>query len=414
MSRSCSPVRPGIEGGDLFLSFSYNRKILFRARAAVELAGEAELLLEMLESAPPEPADLSTFRRAAETEEVERILGARDPERALGELPRISVEMAVGLTWRARVLSTSATSDAHLLCDLAQKACDGLPSAIGGWLGPDLLAILEAARANVFRREERFVESEEAFCRAYELHRKGSCQPALLADYLSLWGSLLLDTGELGRADVAISIAYVLAESDPDCRGKVACKAGIIQGLLGNPQRAGEFFLEAESLVADQDYLRFLRINRALVSAQVGSAEEARRLLEEFEHQPSDSEFLQALVLRIRGLIHRALGEADQAVDLLTLSAAAFEKCGDSQGFALSTLDVARLLLDKGEFERVATLAKGSFDVLSSLGVRGQALVAWMTFRQAAEAESLRSSAVDTFRNRFLELLLKTRFQAVD
>jgi len=228
------------------------------------------------------------------------------------------------------------------------------------------------------------------------------------------WRTIYLFGGLLDRAQIALAIAYPLAEGDTNCRGEVASLSGRLWQVQGDAWKARQFFEEAQGTISDPRYRRFLLLNLALTNAEAGDSDEARRLLGEFQICDGDSEFLHAIALRVRGLVHRSLGEEDLALELLTHSATAFERCGDSQGFALSTLDSARLLLDRGEFQRVAVLAQEAMDVLSLLGVRGEALVAWMTFRQAAEAESLRSSALDGFRRTFLQLLLKSKFQAVD
>ncbi len=99
----------------------------------------------------------------------------------------------------------------------------------------------------------------------------------------------------------------------------------------------------------DDEFLQSLRLKVVRARVEVGSNSEVRQYLGEFRLHPTDAVFLRPQFLRIRGLIDRTLGDEEMAQDLQRRSASAVEKFGDGQGFALSTLDGARLLLERVE-----------------------------------------------------------------
>ncbi len=362
-------------------------------------------LANALARIPQAPGNLDSFRRAAARDDVQSLL-RRSPDPA--DFPQIRLELAFGLAWQARVLSTQNSEAALAAVEQAWEAVLQMPRDLGALVQPDLLGLIESARGNALRREERFAAAGRAFELAYAHLYNGSAYSALLADHLSLWASLLLDVGNLEGAEVALLAASAFSAGDPETRGSVHTKLGLAAMTSGEPAKALEHFLQALARPIEPGFERFLRLNLARAAAESGDVAIARRELERFTLEPQDSPFLRAQVRRVQGLTLAAMGEPP-ALDHLLAARAAFEQCGDAQGYALSTLEAACLALKTGDHARVAKLAAESLDVLTALGIPAQARLAWVTLHQAGQAHALELAVLETFRRGFPRLLLAGR-----
>ncbi len=374
------------------------------------LAGKpADTVLRILEIRPPEAGNLDYFRTSVTSKNVKRWAAAPDPKKTIfrSRLP-IGVQEVYGLVWKARKVSVVDADRALALWAAAWTAVAFLPQDQFALVGAEALCLLEAVRGNALRRQEKFPEAEEAFKSSAAHAVAGPVRAILLAEHLSLWASLLIDLGRLQGARTALSTGRVLADGDEEEQGRICSKLGSVAVVEGDSEAALQWFLKAREL-ASGEAARHLDLNLALATAECGDVLTARHYLAQYRPRPKDSDHRKALVERVSGLVYRALGEPERAMAHLEESVRRFLELGDIQGVALSHLDIARLLLDRGETARVIELAAAAAYNLACLGVHGQPLVAWATVEQAAARSVLCHAALDSLRRKLPTLLLVDR-----
>ncbi|HEX6899315.1 MAG TPA: hypothetical protein VF789_06355 [Thermoanaerobaculia bacterium] len=118
----------------------------------------------------------------------------------------------------------------------------------------------------------------------------------------------------------------------------------------------------------------------ALLVVQVGNppGEHARPLFEQFW-----DDLTQLRLHWVEGKIADRLGKYDEAESILVQLWDEFRARDLSQEVVLVTIDLAQVLVRKGELARAARLAAESYSILRNWGLRQDALAAWMVFQEA-------------------------------
>jgi tetratricopeptide (TPR) repeat protein len=123
----------------------------------------------------------------------------------------------------------------------------------------------------------------------------------------------------------------------------------------------------------------------ALFLTENGQAEEALAVLE--RARPLFEQFWDDLTqLRlhwVEGKIADRLGNFDEAESILIQLWDEFRARDLSQEVVLVTIDLAQVLVKKGDLARAAQLAVESYSILRNWGLRQDALAAWVVFQEA-------------------------------
>jgi len=264
-------------------------------------------------------------------------------------------------------------------------------------------ALVEDARArawghlaNAFRITSDLRRAEEALRKAEEHHRQGGEDAYTGAEILSFTASLRNGQGRYEEAAALIdrSIKVYREARDRHREGKALIQKGTSLSYAG--RHAGAIRLVRQGLAKIDIYeeprlLVFARHNLIGYLNEVGRHKEALRTLAE-----TRGLYLQlgerSSLVRLRwleGKILRDLGRTDEAE--AALREVRDEMIGLSLGLdaALVSLDLAMILLERGDTGELKRLAAEMIPVFESRDDHQKALAAFLLFQKAAEAEQV-------------------------
>jgi tetratricopeptide (TPR) repeat protein len=263
------------------------------------------------------------------------------------------------------------------------------PALIGDKLVADLQAAAWGALGNAKRIASDFEGARRAFNEAWRILENGTGDPIEEARLLSLEASYIKDIGEFETAESALEEAFQLYQKAGDThgQGRILFQMGDVIGYV-DPERGIAHIKKALALVdpSREPWLQmYMQHDLALFLTENGQPEEALAILE--HARPLFKEFWDDLThLRlhwIEGKIAYRLGEHKEAESIFRQLWDEFRTRNLNQEVVLVTIDLAQVLVAKGEPERAAQLAAECYSIMANWGLHKDALAAWLVFQGA-------------------------------
>ncbi len=291
----------------------------------------------------------------------------------------------------ARQASRSEPAEAADIVRLALIVAECLePAVVGGKKRlADLKAASWAALGNALRIADDFDGARQAFNEAWPFLKEGSGAPIEEIRLISLEASYLKDVGDFELAEAALAEALQIARRIGDSReqGHILFQMGEVTGHV-HPERGIAHLRKALALIdggkeprlelyALHDLAIFLCENRQPEEA-LTILEHARPLYQQFQDEVTHL-WLHWLEAKIA---HR-LGHHAEAESIFAQLWEEYRARGLYQEVLLITIELAQVLVEKGEQERAARLAAESFTIMRSWGLHKDALSAWLVFQEA-------------------------------
>ena len=250
--------------------------------------------------------------------------------------------------------------------------------------------------ANCRRIRTDYYEARKAFQKAEVLLAEGSGDRMERARFLDLKASLYVDAGDLAGAEglLAKAIEAYRAAQNSHLEGRSLMKRARLLRRRGAVEEAIRVLQRAAKLieVSQEPGLAFA-LNRNLIAylMEAGRAEEAQRLLPEVRElaQEQGSRLERLRLLWTEGLLCKALGQAQLAIEALKQVREGFIAAEIGNDVALVSLDLATFYLEAGQNNEVRRLAAESVPLFASRGVHRELMMAWTLFREAAERDAV-------------------------
>ena len=290
----------------------------------------------------------------------------------------------------ARWASRTEPAEAVDIVRLAILVADLLdPVLFGERHLADLKAAAWAAHGNALRIADEFEAARHAYNRAWHFLEKGTGDPAQEVRLISLEASYMKDVGDFELAEAALAEALQLARRIGDAheQGRILFQMGDVIGYV-HPEKGIAYIQKALALI---DQPRDPRLELCALHAlavflnesdkpaeALAVLDRARPLYQQFQDDMSQ--------LRLHWLEARItfrLGDLTEAEAILAQLWEEFRARSLYQEVVLVTIDLAQVLVRKGEPERAARLAAESFAVMKGWGLRADALSAWIVFQNA-------------------------------
>jgi tetratricopeptide (TPR) repeat protein len=283
------------------------------------------------------------------------------------------------------------------LAELAVSLSDRLDVGhYGKGLVEDTRARAWAHLGNARRIASDLRQAEEALHTAEEHLLQGDEDSYTAVEILSFKASLRNTQGRFEEAAALLDpvIAVYCEARDRHREGRALIQKGTALSYAGRHAEAIRVVRRGLKRIDAFEEPRLLvsaRHNLIGYLNESGRNEEALRTLEE-----TRGLYLQlgerAHLVRLRwleGKIHRDLGHLDKAEAALREARADLIRHGIALDAALVSLDLAMVLLDRGDAAELKRLALEMVPIFESRDVREEALAAFLLFRQAAEAEQV-------------------------
>jgi tetratricopeptide (TPR) repeat protein len=378
--------------GPLGAPFAPDPRDLRRIRRAAASAGRAAV-----------EATLATLARAWQAREVRRARSRATAELArLRSLPkedrRLLVEEAEEYRSWALCEATCAASekaaadDAREALELAQLALLIAERAAGdeAWRAR-LEGYAWAFLGNAKRVGSDLQGAEDAFARSRARWTTGATAPGPLdvGRLLDLEASLRRDQRQWTEALDLLDRALA-ATRGPEAAGRILLKKAFTCEQMGDCEEAIEALERAAPLIDRNREPRLifaLRFNLAVNLCHLGRYAEAAPLVAAARELAvalrNDLDLLRVLWLEAR--VAAGLGRRTEAAAALRQVRRDFAVRGLAYDAALSTLDLAVVLLDEGRAGEVRALAPEALPIFGSLGLQLEALQALRVFWQAEQ-----------------------------
>ena len=271
------------------------------------------------------------------------------------------------------------------------------PAVVGEKRIADLRAAAWAALGNVMRLASDFEGSRRAFNEAWRISEEGTGEPVEAAHILSLESAYMRDIGEFETAEAALEEALELYQraGDKHQQGRTLLKMGDAIGYI-NPERGLLHIQRGLALIdlakeprldlcAQHDLALFLNDNGQSEEALV-VLDRARPLYKQFP-----DEWTQLRLHWLEGRIARNLGHFVEAESIYKQLWEEFQARGLHHELVLLSIDLAELLVFKGEPKRAAELVEQCYPILKTWGLHSDALAAWLVFRDSLAHHQLGS-----------------------
>ena len=358
-----------------------------------------ESLLEQVEaSANDQMNDLLREIDSAATLFSE-LLAQAEPERAgriRTEVRFHALKLCELLQEKSREAWYSDPATAFELARLAVEVAERLdPAHYGEALVEDTRALAWAHLGNAYRIASDLRHAEEALSRAEE-HRQRGEDELTGAQILSFQASLRISQNRFEEAAVLLDRALLVyrAARDRHLEGRTLIKKGTAFGHVGRTQEAVSLIrrgLSRINLLEEPGLLVTARHNLIWYLNESGHHREALRALESTRTlyrslgQPTHRVRLRWL----EGRILRDLDRLDEAEAALREARSGFVERGIGFDAARVSLDLATVLLKRGQAAELKRLAAEMVPVFESRDVHEEAIAALLLFQRAAEAEEV-------------------------
>jgi tetratricopeptide (TPR) repeat protein len=300
--------------------------------------------------------------------------------------------LAVRLCAASEAAAAHRADQALRLARLAVRLAGEVPDV--GRFRQGLLGYCEPFLGNALRVGGDLPAAREAFARADRLWNEGEGSvPAGLLDRtrrLDLKASLLRQEGK--QAEAIDLIEQALAGSPPEAQGRLLLKKATTLARAGDYELALEVLRQAEPRIdprREPRHLWVLLLNRANCLCLLERYQEAEPLLPLIEALAADlrTELDGVRSLWIRGRVRAGLGLREEAIAALARVRRYFFTESIAFDFALASVELATLYLEKGQTRRAQELATEMMWIFDAQQVHEQALAALALFCQAAGAE---------------------------
>jgi len=303
-----------------------------------------------------------------------------------------SMALARHLAERARAAVFDDPGQAVELGRLAAAMADRLADlGYPAGLAHDTRALAWGALANALRVDSDLIEADRAMAVATGAVREGSGHPLVESEVLSLVGSLRRDQVRYDEARRVLERAVEIyrQHGSPVLHGKALLQLGQILTQDGEPDRAVGMLKEARGILPDEDGRMRLLAGYSLAIAlnAAGRAPEARQRFDalepEYQQHGGDPWMAQRRnwIAAWIAAAHGELGQAERLFRELRQSCAERESAYD---YALATLELACVLLDRGRVDEVGALAEEMVPIFASRRIHRHALAALALFQAAA------------------------------
>ena len=268
---------------------------------------------------------------------------------------------------------------------------------------PEVLVRILGHRGNALRATGRLNEAAVDLGRARKvLDTDKVTDLSIAAELDSLEASLRKDRRELREAERlllrAILLYRLLGETGLRARTEVVlCAVFFHQDRPDEAARTATGALEDLSPKSEPKLYLSARYNLARALEALGEPHKALALLDEDRtlQQAHLGESWKASVAYLSGKIDIALGRSKDAAEKLEAAREVFVAKGLTFDLALVSLELALLLLDRGETARVKQIAQEAFQVFSTQSVHREAFSSLKIFHDAALAETLTVATVE-------------------
>lgn len=249
--------------------------------------------------------------------------------------------------------------------------------------------------ANALRVADRLWEAEAQIERAYQLLTEGTGNASLSLRLRDIRASLLSARHHYPEA------LALLSEIESEHRragnrhgaGRSLLAQASLVAQLGDPDEALRTLERARPLldpVREPDLARIVAHNRLLMLMDAGRCEEALEHLRESEALlASGGRLDQARGLWARGRIFAVLGRFGLAESALRQAREELTALGTGAHAALAGLELATLVLRRGEREEARQYATEAIDVFTSLKIRDQQVEAILVLGEALQDDLL-------------------------
>ncbi len=263
------------------------------------------------------------------------------------------------------------------------------PAKVGKERIADLQAGAWAALGNVKRIAEDFEGSRQAFNEAWRMIEQGTGDPIEAAHVTTLEASYMKDIGEFEVAESALEEALQTYRKAQDThrQGRTLLKIGEIIGHV-EPERGIDHIRKALALVDAQREPRLnLCAQHALAQflSDSGHPEEGLTVLERARplYRQFHDELTQLRLHWVEGKIAHCLGDLSSAESIFGHLWDEFRARDLHQEVVLVSIELAQVLVKKGEPARAAELAAQCYSIMANWGLHRDALAAWLVFQDA-------------------------------
>lgn len=264
------------------------------------------------------------------------------------------------------------------------------PERIGRQGVADFRAAAQGELGNAKRRATDFPGARQAFNEAWRiLEQEGSNDPVERARLLSLEASYLDNLGEFETAETVLEEALRLYRQldDTHLQGRTLFQMGDTIGHI-DPLRGLTHIRKALPLL---DAKREPRIELcawhdcAWYLNDSGSPNEALAVLEQARplYAQFPDSYTQLRLHWLEGRIAANLGDLAEAESVFQQLWEEFRVRDLHHELVLLSIDLAEVLVKKGETNRAAELVEECYPILESWGLHRYALAAWLFFQQA-------------------------------
>jgi tetratricopeptide (TPR) repeat protein/DNA-binding XRE family transcriptional regulator len=300
--------------------------------------------------------------------------------------------LAVRLCTASEAAAAHRADEALRLARLAVRLARQAPDLAGFRQG--LLGHCEPFVGNALRVGGDLPGARDAFARADRLWSQGEGSiPASLLDRtrrLDLKASLLRQDGK--HAEALGLIDQALAGSPPEAEARLLLKKATTHARAGDYELALEVLRQTEPRIdprREPRLLCVLQFNRSNCLCHLERYREAESLLPLIEALAADlrTELDGVRSLWIRGRASAGLGRREEAIAALSRVRRYFLAERIAFDFALASVELATLHLEKGQTRRAQELAAEMVWIFDGQQVHQEALAALALFCQAAREE---------------------------
>ncbi len=271
------------------------------------------------------------------------------------------------------------------------------PAVVGEKRVADLRAAAWAALGNVKRLASDFEGSRRALNEAWRISEEGTGDPVEAAHILSLDAAYMRDLGEFETAEAALEEALELygRAGDKHQQGRTLLKMGDAIGYV-NSERALSHIQRGLALIDPGREPRLdlcARHDLAWFLNDSGQAAEALAVLDRARplYRQFPDEWTQLRLHWLEGRIARNLGQLDEAEDVYKRLWEELQARDLHHELVLLSIDLAELVVHKGEPARAAELVEQCHPILQAWGLHSDALAAWLVFRDSLAHRQLDS-----------------------
>ena len=271
------------------------------------------------------------------------------------------------------------------------------PAVIGEKRIADLRAAAWASLGNARRLASDFEGSRHAFNEAWRiLEEEGTNAPMDRANVIGLESSYMQDIGEFETAEVSLEEALAIYRGlcDRHLEGRTLLKMGDCIGQI-YPERGITRILQALPLIdvtkeprlelcAQHDLAWFLNDS--------GKPEEALVILDHARpvYQQFPDKWTQLRLHWLEGRIAANIGDRTEAESIFSHLWDEFRARNLNHELVLVSIDLAEVLVSKGETSRALALVKEFYPIMQAWRLHRYALAAWIVFEKAVASGEVR------------------------